>query len=383
MTATKAPALGAVPVPAAAPAPASAFTPHKPRVACLLMDGMWSHDMASVVQVFGSTLAEGGSDPCDLVFLSEGELVELDHGIMVRTMPVARFDGTAELVCIPGFVDPFAIDDRLAREHRPIADIRPSTAAGVRAQRMSPELRAWLSGQSASGSEICALGTGAFALALAGLLSGVHCTTHWLFASELSRLFPEARVDAARMLAFDERTRIRTSAGGASGVDLCLAALVDIAGHGAASSVAAAMNLWSPRSLDARQDAFGMARTSAAERAGEDIEQLKDAVHRHMDHSWSVSEMAWYVGMSTRTFQRRFQEVMGETPTRWIAGERMAVAAQLLEETDLPLPLIASRVGLSSADILRKRFQDRYGEAPSAYRKRLRARGALGARSRS
>lgn len=358
------------------------FEPHRPRVACLLVDGMWSHDMANVVQVFGSTLAEGGADPCELVFVADDDLVQLDHGIMVRTVPFERFDGTAELVCVPGFVDPFAIDERLEREHAPIADVRRATVSSAPAGRLTSAARAWLSGQWAAGSELAALGTGAFALAAAGLLDQVRCTTHWLFAGELARLFPRVRVDASRMLAFDAPARVRSCAGGASGMDLCLAALVDIAGNGAACSVAGAMNLWSPRSLDARQDAFGMAKTELGARVGEDIEQLKDAVRRHMEHSWSVSEMAWYTGMSVRTFQRRFQEVMGESPAHWIMGERLAAAAQLLEETDLPLPLVASRVGLSGADVMRRHFQARYGVSPSAYRKGLRTRVAPGAPSR-
>lgn len=354
---------------------AQEFVPHRPRAVCFLMDGMWSHDVASIIQVFGSTLAIGGIDPCDLEFVADGECIELDHGISIRTTPLERFSGTAELVCIPGFVNPFVIDERFERVGASIADFRSSVSGGQPAQRLSSDARAWLSGCHATGSEIVTLGTGIYVPAVAGLLDGVRCTTHWLFADSLARSFPRAKVDASRMLAFDERAHIRSSAGGASGADVCLAALVDIAGHAAASSIAGAMNLWSPRSLDARQDAFGMARAVPTEDPVESIEQLKDAVHRHIGHSWSVSEMARYAGMSVRTFQRHFQQAMGETPARWIIRERLTAACELLEETDLPLPLVAARVGFSSADLMRRRFQDLYGESPSAYRKRLRTQG--------
>lgn len=351
------------------------FAPHRPRAVCYLMDGMWSHDVASIIQVFGSTLAIGGIDPCDLEFVAEGECSELDHGISIRTTPIDRFDGTAELICIPGFVNPFAIDERLERAGVSIADVRRSVSGGQPTQRLSPAARAWLCGRHATGSEIVTLGTGIFVPAVAGLLDGVRCTTHWEFAESLSRGFPHAEVDASRMLAYDEHARIRSSAGGASGVDVCLAALVDIAGHAAASSIAGAMNLWSPRSLAARQDAFGMARTVPTDDPVESIEQLKDAVHGNIAHSWSVSEMARYAGMSVRTFQRHFQRAMGETPARWIIRERLNAACELLEETDLPLPLVAVRTGFSSADLMRRRFQDLYGLSPSAYRKHLRVQG--------
>lgn len=359
----------------------SRFAPRKPRAVCFLMDGMWSHDLANVIQVFGSALALDGEDPCELVFVADAEQVELDHGIFVRTMPIGCFEGAADLVCIPGFVNPLVIDERFERVDGSDERARSVTCREAPASRLTPDAMTWLGGQHALGAQFAALGTGCFVLGAVGLLRGVRCTTHWVFAEDLQRLFPSARVDATRILAYDESAHIRTCAGGASGADLCLAALVDICGHAAANSIASAMNLWSPRSLDARQDAFGMASTPEVERAGEDIEELKDAVHRHIGHSWSVPEMAWYVGMSTRTFQRRFQAAVGETPAHWIMGERLAVAAQLLEETDLPLPLVASRVGLSSADLMRKRFQEFYGETPSAYRKRLRARSMPGAKA--
>lgn len=338
------------------------------------MDGMWSHDVASVIQVFGSTLTVGGNDPCDLVFVSDKEVVELDHGIMVKTLPLGSFEGTAELVCIPGFVSPASIDERLEHNQRPLTDQRASVRDATPTERLGSESRAWLCGQRATGASFVTLGTGVYALAVSGLLAGVQCTTHWVFASELQRLFPEARVDASRLLAFDERARLRSSAGGASGVDACLAALVDLAGHAAASSVAKAMNLWSPRSLNTRQDVLGMAGTPQAERARQNVEQVVDLIRRHLDQPWSVAQMAWQAGMSPRSFQRHFCAAMGETPARWVMGQRLLVAAQLLEESDLPLPVVASRVGISDADRLCKCFRAAYGETPSSYRKRLQAR---------
>lgn len=341
----------------------------KPRVIAFLTDGMWSHDVANVIQVFGGSLAVGGESPCEFQIVSSGTTVELDHGISVRCLPCGRFDGSADLICIPGFTDPMAFDDACSTS----AERVPAwTGPQAPAPRLTDEAVAWLCGQWASGSEMVALGTGAFLLARVGLLDGVVCTTHWLYAPELARRYPKTLVDAARLHAYDPHTRMRTSAGGAAGVDACLAALVDIAGHRAAHVVSSAMNLWSPRSLDARQDALGMPGAPATERVGEGIAQLKDAVRRHMDHDWSIAEMAWYAGMSPRTFQRHFVAVEGQTPAKWLVSEQVMRAGQLLEETDLPLPIVAARVGISSPDVLRRHFLAARGESPSAYRKRFR-----------
>lgn len=341
----------------------------RPRVAALLTDGMWSHDVATAVQVFSGSLSLDGESPCEFGFVGEGASVELDHGISVRCAPLLGTEGSFDLVCIPGFSDPLSIEDGSAGGGGRIPEWKNT---GAPKPHVAPEMLSWLSGQWATGAELVTLGTGTFLLAIAGLLDGVTCTTHWVYAPELAWRFPKVDVDAKRMLAYDRRARIRTSAGGASGADACLAGLMDIAGPAAAASVSGAMNLWSPRSDDVRQDALGMSETPEEEKVGEGISQLKDAVRRHMDHGWSVAEMAWYTGMSTRTFQRYFSSVMGQTPSRWLASEQVQCAAHLLEATELPLPVIAARVGLASADVLRRHFASAHGESPSAYRKRFR-----------
>lgn len=338
----------------------------RPRVVAFLTDGMWSHDVANAVQVFAGTLAVGGERPCDFVFAAESDRVELDHHIYVDCTPISELDDDIDLVCIPGFTNPFSLDERLYDCYEMVSDW---TGAPAPRSRVSPDGVRWLRTRRAEHSRTVTLGTGVYLLAVAGLLDDVTCTTHWLFAPELARRFPRAHVDAAHLLAYDEAARVRSSAGGAVGLDACLAALMDIAGHSAASVVASAMNLWSPRSPSTKQEALGIHDGCDRERS-EGLGLLKDAVRQHLDHGWSVSEMAWYAGMSLRTLQRRFAELEGTTPARWLANEQMMLAARLLEETDLPLPVIAARVGIASSDVFRRTFMRVYGQNPSAYRKK-------------
>lgn len=340
-----------------------------PRVVALLTDGMWSHDVANVIQVFAGSLATGGENPCDFSFLSEHGHVELDHRVSVECEPLSEFSGIADLICIPGFTNPFSLDESLFDSYERVSDwtglVAPSSS-------ISPDVAEWLAVQHRASARFVTLGTGVYLLAVVGLLDKVRCTTHWLFAPELQRRFPAALVDAERMLVYDEQARIRSSAGGASGLDACLAALMDVVGHASASVVARAMNLWSPHSLEAKQEAFGL-HGGATSDYEDPILRLKETVSCHLEHGWSVAEMAWYAGMSARTLQRRFLEVEGQTPARWLVSEQMMYAARLLEETDLSLTAIAARVGISGPDVLRRNFARCYGESPRAYRKRFMA----------
>ncbi|GAB3967989.1 hypothetical protein GCM10029978_036530 [Actinoallomurus acanthiterrae] len=56
------------------------------------------------------------------------------------------------------------------------------------------------------------------------------------------------------------------------------------------------------------------------------------------------------------------------TPQRWLARERIFLAQELLETTDLPIDRIASRSGFGTAATLRAQFQRHLGTSPSAYR---------------
>ena len=73
----------------------------------------------------------------------------------------------------------------------------------------------------APGARILSICTGAFILAAAGLLDGRPATTHWLLADYFRRWFPKVRLDPDVL--FVDDGDMLTSAGAASGIDLCLA----------------------------------------------------------------------------------------------------------------------------------------------------------------
>src|SRR6195256_1789900 len=85
-----------------------------------------------------------------------------------------------------------------------------------------PDPQAILALRAASdnGARVAAMCVGAFTLAAAGLLDGRRATTHWQFAGELARRYPAIDVDP-NVLFVDEGP-VLTSAGVASGLDLCL-----------------------------------------------------------------------------------------------------------------------------------------------------------------
>jgi AraC family transcriptional activator FtrA len=322
------------------PATSSSRAPRIPRVVALLMDGMWAHDLANVIQVFGNGVPLRGQAPCDLSFASAGRSASLDHGLSAATTPLVECDTIPDLVCVPGFVDP---------------------CRAIQSDE-TDETITWLREAAHHGAQIASLGTGAFVLGAAGLLDGVRCTTHHAFWDQFRLLYPAALLD---------EDSVWTSAGGASGLDLCLSLVAHLSGPVVASQVAEAMSLWNPRPLGTRSDAFGMPDTPEVERRGRDVEQVCKIVGADLSRPWTVAAMARASGVSVRTFQRHFLESIGETPKEWLLAQRLELATLLLVQTDLPMPVVASRVGLSGADALYRLFVAQLGESPSSYRKRF------------
>ena len=107
-------------------------------------------------------------------------------------------------------------------------------------QRSYPEgLLNGLRTAHARGARLVSICTGAFVLAAAGLLDGRRITTHWMNADELAASYPNTTVDP-NVLYIDDGD-VATSAGTASGIDLCLHLVRKDHGAGVANAIARAM----------------------------------------------------------------------------------------------------------------------------------------------
>jgi transcriptional regulator GlxA family with amidase domain len=95
-------------------------------------------------------------------------------------------------------------------------------------------------------------------------------------------------------------------------------------------------------------------------------------VRGHLDEPLSVEDLARRALMSPRTFARRFRASTGTTPHRWLLDQRLLLAEQLLEDTDLAVEQVARRCGLGSADTLRHHFTARRRVSPLTYRRTFR-----------
>jgi AraC-like DNA-binding protein len=86
------------------------------------------------------------------------------------------------------------------------------------------------------------------------------------------------------------------------------------------------------------------------------------------DRFWSVTDLAIAVGVSRATFSRRFTEMVGESPMKYLTNWRLTLAKDLLIRTNETVDSIARQVGYGTAYSLSAALVREYGVRPSSLR---------------
>ena len=90
-------------------------------------------------------------------------------------------------------------------------------------------------------------------------------------------------------------------------------------------------------------------------------------------HPWTVGGLAAAAGVSRAALARRFTELVGEPPMAFLAGWRLALAADLLRDSDAGLTAVARQVGYATPYALSTAFKRAHGVSPRDYRSGRRA----------
>jgi transcriptional regulator GlxA family with amidase domain len=222
----------------------------------------------------------------------------------------------------------------------------------------------------ARGARLASICTGAFLLAEAGLLDGRRATTHWAHVDRFLERFPD--VDLDPNVLYVEDGTIFTSAGTASGIDLCLHLVRRDLGSDVATAIARRMVV--PPHRDGGQAQYVDAPIPRCDI--DSLGPLLDWALAHLDQPLTLDDLARQGAMSTRTLVRRFQAATGTTPLQWLLAQRVRRAQHLLEATDEPVERVATLAGFGSAPNLRQHFTRIVGVSPMAYRRTFRVRVA-------
>lgn len=84
---------------------------------------------------------------------------------------------------------------------------------------------------------------------------------------------------------------------------------------------------------------------------------------------FSIDKMAEAMHMGRTKLYGKVKDLTGQSPNKLFMAERMRIAAELLEGSDLNIFEISCKVGILDASYFNKCFKQHYGASPSKYRK--------------
>jgi len=314
-------------------------------VAVVVLNGFLPFEFGTICEVFGIDRSDDGLPSYDFGVVA-GETPPLRSHNDFTMQPSRGLDRLeeADLIALPAVGD-----ERLGEDPRFPEDLLAALRRAVD-----------------RGTRVLSVCTGAFILGEAGLLDGRRCTTHWRSAAELARRYPAAKVDPDVLYVDDDP--VITSAGTAAGIDACLYLVRKEQGSRIANGIARRMVV--PPHRDGGQAQY--VDQPVAPSCDGTLRELLEWLRAHLDQPLTVRQLAARANMSERTFARRFVQDTGTTPQRWLIGQRILLAQQLLEESDETVDTIADRAGFGNATALRHHFRSWRGTTPHAYRRLFR-----------
>jgi transcriptional regulator GlxA family with amidase domain len=210
--------------------------------------------------------------------------------------------------------------------------------------------------------------TGAFPLAATGLLDGHHATTHWSRCAEFETQFPLIDLDPNAIFVSDGK--FHTSAGVTAGIDLSLALVEQDLGCQIALEVARELVVFLKR--PGGQSQFSARLTVQADMKDSDrFSELVRWVANNLHKDLSVEILSARLAMSPRNFTRRFLEVIGQTPAKYVNAMRIDAARRLLTDGEVPIGTVAKQCGFNTIETMRVSFQRYLKVSPQDFRDRF------------
>ena len=229
---------------------------------------------------------------------------------------------------------------------------------------MNSGFKQWIVDQYNNGAEVASLCIGAFVLASTGLLNDKYCSTHWLFANEFRKLFPDVKLVAEKIIT-DQKGLY--SSGGANLTWNLLLYLVEKYTNREMAILASKYFL-----LD-----FGRDNQSSffifegqKDHNDEKIASVQVYIENHYHTKLTIDDLAVKFGIGRRTFERRFKKATTNTINEYIQRVKIEAAKKQIESSRKNVQEVMLDVGYTDINAFREVFKKVVGMSPVDYRKR-------------
>ncbi|MEX3965403.1 GlxA family transcriptional regulator [Paraburkholderia sp. EG286B] len=309
------------------------------RIAILALDGVFDTGLSVTLDAFSvanklSAATMGGVPRFDVALVGVRKRVRSAHGLAVPVQTVAP-DAKPDWVIVPALVTLSAQELIQSFERR---DVEEGMA----------RLLEWQTG----GARVGASCVGTFLLAEAGLLDHREATTNWSLAPFFRQRYPHVQLNESRMLVPSD---IGVTAGAAMGhLDLALWLI-----RSASPELASLVSRYLLADIRSSQAPYIIPNHLA--QADPLIQRFEQWSRKNLKSGFSLQDAAKALATSSRSLQRRCQEVLGKSPLAYFQDLRVEHAQSLLRSGKLDLERIAAEVGYGDGATLRSLLRQRLG----------------------
>ena len=222
----------------------------------------------------------------------------------------------------------------------------------------------WILNQYKSGAEVASFCIGSFFLANTGLLNGKPATTHWGYANEFRKMFPEVNVLDEKIMT--EKEGVYTSGGAYSYLNLILYLIEKHVGREVAIVIAKSFMI----DIDKKSQSPFIIFKGQKSHDDSEIKKAQDYIEANYKDKITVDKIASIIALSRRNFERRFKKATANTVLEYIQRVKIEAAKLSLESARENINEVMQNVGYSDPKAFRVTFKKITGLSPIDYRKK-------------
>lgn len=230
------------------------------------------------------------------------------------------------------------------------------------AVKKNKALAPWIVEQYESGAEVASLCVGAFLLASTGLLSGKKCSTHWGFANEFKETYPDIEVVDGYIVT--EENRIYSSGGANSYWNLLLYLVEKYTDR----ETAILASKYFAIDIDRDSQAVFAMFKGQKNHTDEAIKKAQDYIEKNVQEKITIDELADYVSVGRRSFERRFKQATNNSVWEYIQRIKIEAAKRQFETSRKNINEVMYDVGYTDTKAFRDVFKKITGLTPIEYR---------------
>ncbi|CAN5502896.1 helix-turn-helix domain-containing protein [soil metagenome] len=223
----------------------------------------------------------------------------------------------------------------------------------------------WLKMQYANGARVGSFCTGAFLLGASGLLDGKIATTHVDASDAFSVAFPAVKLRPDKTVTEDGN--LYTSGGATSTFHLLLRLVQQYCGKEMAVRVAKVFAI----DMDRHRQSYFSTFKPSKDHNDDLVASAQQKIESNYHDTATIEEMIKDIPASRRNMVRRFKQVTGITPIKYLQQTRIEAAKKLLLQTRKQMNEVIFDSGYNDPKAFRKVFRNTVGMTPTEYREKF------------